>query len=118
MGLFAPTPLPPPDDAGIGLFFVHTVSAETFEGTGAYGDSYGAPVSVTCFVDDGAHLVRNKTGEEVVSSTTVYAPPSQAAALALESRVTVNGRVAYVIAVNSRDSGGLGLPDHVEVHLT
>lgn len=117
MGLYAPTSTSP-EGLGVGLFFVHTVSAETFQGSGPYGESYAAAVTVTCFVDDGSHLVRNKTGEEVASTTTVYAPTSQAATFAVDSQVTVNGRVAYVIAVNSRDSGPLGLPDHVEVHLT
>lgn len=109
---------PPPAGQGIGLFFVNTVDLETFQGTGAYGDSYAEPVSVTCFVDDGVHMVRNKTGEEVVSATTIYAPPGWEGSLVVDSRVTVNGRTAYVIAVNAHDSGPLGLPDHVEAHLT
>lgn len=100
------------------MFFVHSVSVETLQGSGAYGDAYAAATTVPCFVDDGTHLTRNKTGEEVVSSTTVFAPSAYEGALTVDSRVTVNGRVAYVIAVNGRDSGPLGLPDHVEVHLT
>lgn len=115
-----PIPSPPPVGraAGIGMFFVHTATVETFEGSGAYGDVYAAPIEVPCFIDDSVQLVRGKTAEEVVSSTTVYADPSYASAFAADSRVTVNGRAAFVINANSLTSGPLGLPDHVEVHLT
>lgn len=104
--------------AGIGLFFIHSVSVETFAGSGAYGPAYTAPVDIPCFVDDGYRLVRDATGEEVSSSATVYAPLSQVDLFAIDSRVTLNARVAHVIAVSVRSSGLLGLPDHVEVHLT
>jgi hypothetical protein len=102
----------------ISMFFVHTASVETLAGSGAYGDVYAAPVTVPCFADDGNHLVRATTGEEVVSSTAIYAPIANQSAFTVNTRVTVNGRVATVISVNARTSGALGLPDHVEVHLT
>lgn len=116
-----PIPTPPamPDgSSGIGLFYVHTATAEQFVGTGPYGDSYADPVTVSCFVDDGTHLVRNKDGEEVVSMTTIFADPQYASVMIVDSRVTANGRTAYVITANNHDGGPLGLPDHVEVHLT
>lgn len=100
------------------LFFVNSVSVETLTGEGAYGDVFAAPVAVACFVDDAAHLIRNQQGEQVVSNTTIFADTVVAATFAVKSRVTVNGRVAQVITVNPYDSGALGLPDHVEVHLT
>ena len=100
------------------MFFVRTVSLETYAGSGAYGAGYATAVSVPCFADDGNHLVHNKIGEEVVSSTTVYAPMTYEGQFTVDSRVTVNGRVAFVISVNPRDSGPLGLHDHVEAHLT
>lgn len=99
-------------------FFVHTVSVETLTGQGGHGPVYANPVQFPCFVDDSAHLVRNAEGQEVVSNTVVYADPAVASAFAVNSRVTANGRVAHVITLNVHDSGGLGLPDHVEVHLT
>lgn len=104
--------------ASIAMFFKHTVSVETYAGEGAFGASYAEPDTVRCFADDGVRLVRDKTGREVVSSTTIYAPSSTTDMFAVESRVTVNGRVAYVISANAHPSAGLGLPDHVEVHLT
>ena len=103
---------------GIELFFIHSVSVETYAGSGAYGDLYAAPAPVACFVDDDIHLTRDASGVEVVSSSVVYAPASDTAMFPPGSKVTVNGRLAHVISTNSRDSGPLGLPDHVEVHLT
>lgn len=100
------------------MFFVHTVQVETFAGSGAFGESFDAPVAVTCYADDGNHLTRNKVGEEVVSQTTVYAPLADAALFTVDSRVTVNGRVATVISMGSREVGWLQVPAHVEVHLT
>lgn len=99
-------------------FFVNTVSVETLTGEGAYGETFAAPTTVSCLVDDSTHLIRNKEGEEVVSNTALYAASSTAAAFAVDSRVTVNGRTARVIALNAYSTGSLGLPDHVEVHLT
>jgi hypothetical protein len=115
-----PIPTPPVagPSGGIGMFFVHSVSVETFAGSGAYGPIYAAATPVQCFLDDGVHLVRDAVGVEVVSSATVYASRDLASAFAPESRVSINGRLATVITVNVRDSGPLGLPDHVEVHLT
>lgn len=103
---------------GVGLFYVHTVSVETLSGSGPYGDVYLPATTIPCFVDDSARLVRNKSGDEVTSSTTIYADPEYALVFAPDSRVTVNGRTAYIITTNSLNGGPLGLPDHVEVHLT
>lgn len=103
---------------GVGMFFVHTVVVETYGGSGAFGESYAAPVTVNCYADDGYHLVRNKVGEEVVSSAAVYAPLGDASLFTVDSRITVNTRTAYVISVNVREVGSLPVPAHVEVHLT
>jgi len=103
---------------GIDLFLVHSVTVETYLGSGAYGDTYADPAPIPCFLDDGVHLTRDRAGAEVASTSTVYAAPGSRAALAPGSRVTVNGRTAFVISVNDRNGGPLGLPDHVEAHLT
>lgn len=100
------------------MFFIHSVAVETFAGSGAYGPAYSASVDVAAFVDDGFRLVRDATGEEVSSSATVYAPLTRVDLFAVGSRVTLNARTAYVMAVSVRSAGLLGLPDHVEVHLT
>ena len=102
----------------VSLFFVNPVSVETLTGEGAYGQAFAAPVTVACFVDDSAHLIRNRQGEEVVSNTIIFADVLDAPKFPVDSRVTVNGRAARVITTNTLASGPLGLPDHVEVHLT
>lgn len=100
------------------MFFVHVAAVETLTGSGAFGESYAPAVNVACYADDGYHLVRNKVGDEVVSQTVIYAPIASASSFAVDSRVTVNARVATVISVNAREVGSLSVPAHVEVHLT
>lgn len=102
---------------GIAAFFVHTATVETFMGTGAYGDTYAAPVTVAGFLDDGVVLVRTGTSEQLVQKSIFYAALTDAAKLVPQSRVTVNGRASFVSEARRRDGGSLGLPDHVEVDL-
>lgn len=102
----------------IAPFWVNTVTVETYTGAGAYGPVYAAPVTISCFVDDSAKLTRHQAGDEVVSGTTIYAPPETATILTVQSRVTVNGRVARVITANSMDGDAFGLPSHVVATLT
>lgn len=98
-------------------FYVHTVSVETFEGAGAYGDVYGAPVVVACFAEAKRRLVRAKDGQEVVSESTLYMDTADGPAFVPDSRVTVNGKVSYVITQNINDAPGLDLPEHAAVTL-
>lgn len=99
----------------------HTVSVEPFEGTGAYGKVYGAAVDVTpCLVVHKRRRVRIQTqdaaGAEVISSTTVYAPPGTAAPP--ESRVTLpSGAVAQVLNAANWDGAGLEVTELVELVL-
>jgi hypothetical protein len=99
-----------------------TVSVEAYEGSGAYGDVFASPADVgPCVVDDTNRRVAAQTqgaeGGEVVSSTTVFAPPGTVAPPG--SRVTLpwNGRVTRVLATSFLDDHGLGLPEHVELSL-
>ena len=101
----------------LSVLFVHTASVETWLGAGAYGDTYAAPVSVAGLLDDGVVLVRTGTSEQLEQKSIFYAALSDAAKFVPDSRVTVNGRAAWVSAVRRRDGGSLGLPDHVEVDL-
>lgn len=95
---------------------VHTVSVETFEGTGAYGDQYATAADVACFVEDSRRMVRNLDGDEVISESTLYAKLDQAPNLVAKSRVTLpDGRKSIVILKKDRDDGGMGAPQHVEV---
>lgn len=114
----------------ISRWFVHTATVETFQGTSGYGmDVFAAPVTVPCLTDDARKLVRSKTGEEVVSETTLYTSAADGALFTTGSRVTLPtsvdtadgdplpARISRVIKVNVNDSGPLGLPDHAEVNL-
>jgi len=98
-----------------------SVVVEPYQGSGAYGDVYGAPTAVTpCVVEATRRLVRVQTqdaaGSEAVSSTTVYAPPDTVAPPG--SLVTLpSGHVARVLAVAVLDDHGIGLPSHLEISL-
>lgn len=101
----------------IARFFVHTATVETYTGAGPTGDTYAAAVAKKGLLDDGVVLVRTSAGEQLVQKTIWYGPLTDAAAFPPQSRVTVNGRAVQVSAVRRRDSGTLGLPDHIEVDL-
>jgi hypothetical protein len=108
---------------GVGRWFVHTVTVETFEGAGAYGNVYASPVTLAppngVWVDGARKLVRNSAGVEVVSETSLATFKANAPLFTPDSRVTINGVVSLVIKTNEADSGSLNLPtDHVEVNLT
>lgn len=96
----------------------HTASVEPLIGSGAYGETYAAARPVQCFAEDKRQLVRNPAGDEVVSETTLYCRLVHDADFPLDSRVSVNGRVAYVLRVARHDDGGLGAWQHLEVSLT
>lgn len=99
-------------------WLVHTVVVEPQTGKGVYGDQYGAPVTVRCFQDDARQVVRNATGAEVVSETTLYCNLRHAGDFPPDSKVTLSdGTVAYVMAMKRRDDGGRGAPEHLEVSL-
>lgn len=93
------------------------VTIEPYEGSGAYGDIYGPPVTVRAVVDASRRLVRNEAGTEVVSETTLYAPLSTVAPAG--SRVTLaDGTRTTVITAKRRDGRRLPVPSHLEVVLT
>jgi hypothetical protein len=98
-------------------FYVHEAQVETFAGAGAYGDVYAAPVTVSCFAEDKIRLVRAKDGEQVVSGSTLYMAVTDGALFPPDSRVTVDGRVSYVITQDTNDAPGLGLPEHAAITL-
>lgn len=102
-----------------GFLLRHTVAVEAYQGDSAYGEVYAAPVAVRCFLEQRTRTVRNPTGQEVVSSGTLYARLDEALAVCLaESRVTLpGGATTLVIAALPHDGGGLPTPDHLEVQL-
>jgi hypothetical protein len=98
------------------VLFQHEVTIEPFQGNGANGPVYGAPVTVRCFRDDKRRLVRAPNGSQVVSESTVYCLPGTVAPP--ESRINLGSRVATVITSADRDGGTLPVPSHVEVNCT
>jgi hypothetical protein len=96
----------------------HRITVEPYLGASANGPKYGPPVAgVRCLLDEQTRLVRSPTGDQVVSSSTVYAPLGTACPA--KSRITLpDGRQTTVIAALRRDGGGLATPDHLEIQLT
>jgi len=100
-------------------FFVDECAVETFQGEGAFGDVFSTPVTDAGFLEGVIKLVRNVSGQQVVSSSTWYTFTANQSHYTPDSRFTdPNGKVSRVIGVNVNDSGSLGLPDHVAVSLT
>lgn len=95
----------------------HQVTVEPYLGDTSKGPRYGTPVVVShCFVDEQTRGVRTAEGEQVTSTTTVYADPGTTAPQF--SRVTLpSGRITKVIQTKDRASNGLPTPDHVEIQL-
>lgn len=102
----------------IARMFKGTCVVETFIGASAYGDQFAAEFTGKCDIDDGTKLVRDAQGNEVVSSSTVFAPIADVARYKPGSKVTVNDRSALVIAVHRRDNLGPTRIHHVQVDLT
>lgn len=92
----------------------HTISVEPYLGSGAYGAVYGPAVEVACRVEDVTKLVRGSSGDEVVSSSTVFCDTD--VVIPAESRVTLPNRVTTVLSVSNPSTGWSSL-DHLEVNL-
>jgi hypothetical protein len=94
----------------------HTITVETFEGTGFDGATYAAPVTVSnCMVENVSRLVRGSDGNEVTSETTIYATPDQASLFTEHTRITVGDYESTVIKTAVMDV--FGLPGHLVVSL-
>lgn len=52
-------------------FLPHRVRVRAFRGSGSLGPVFDPPVEVPAFADDERKLVRSRTGQEVVSSSSV-----------------------------------------------
>jgi hypothetical protein len=102
---------------GIEDFYVHTVTVETWLGTGAAGDVYQIPATVPGFLEGKNVLVRDATGQQVVASSTFYCSTADGAKFTPDSKVTTGGRVSHVIGQNVNDAPGLDLPDHAAIYL-
>lgn len=99
-------------------FYVHTIDINTLTGAGAWGNTYEAHENIRCFIDETRTIVRDAQGAEVISETTLTAPPEFAGIFLPGSLVTLPTREATVIKAGHATSGPLDLPDHVEIWLT
>lgn len=97
-------------------WFIHTAVVETLTGAEAYGDTFAAPVTDTGYLEGSTKLVRNQSGEEVVSSSTWYTDLANAPKYTPDSKVTAGGRTSRVIGINTFETP-TGIEDHVEVSL-
>ena len=79
-----------------------TVTVESYLGEGAYGPSYGDPVTVQCDMDPTRRLVRGANGEEVVSSGTFTLHPNDADLFVPQSRLTIGSRTTTLISLDEQ----------------
>lgn len=100
--------------------YVHSVTVDTYLGTKNGVPSWNTDAAVPCWVEETTELIRDASGNEVVSSAKVFAALADSAKFVDGSKVTLpSGRVARVLALSVFDSGSLNLGlDHVEAHLT
>jgi hypothetical protein len=102
----------------LSTFMVHTVAVETLSGGGPMGDTYSDPTPVPCFVDEKRRYVRDSTGNETVSETTLWVEDKTFYdAFTPGSVVTHRDKISTVIGRSMLDSGALELPDHLEISL-
>ncbi len=94
----------------------YPVDVETYEGSGAWGESWAEPVSVNVWYEAKNQLVVTSDGNTVTSSSFLVADVADLAKFAENSRVTLSGMVPYrVLSVRSFPN----VEDaHVEVYLT
>lgn len=95
----------------------HTVRVENHAGEGAYGDTYDPARTLEYVrVEEGTKLVRDKTGAEVTSTSTVFIRPEHAP-VPVDSRITLpSGREATVLSVAHLHTPPA--PEHYVLYLT
>jgi hypothetical protein len=91
-----------------------SVTVEVYRGTGAYGPIYDPPQTVRCRVENGNKLVRDATGQQVVSSARLFCDPETVATVG--SRVAI-GAAKHTVLQVLEQSGPSSL-SHKEVVLT
>lgn len=102
------------------MLLPHTITVRILEGSGPYGDVYADPVTWDrANVEDKRKLVRDKTGAETVSETTVLLDPERivpAGSLVTVWAGTPREREAKVITSGLIEHPAA--PSHSILHLT
>ncbi|GII98385.1 hypothetical protein CLV28_0708 [Sediminihabitans luteus] len=91
-------------------FYDQEITVRPYLGSGAYGDTYGAPVTVIVLLDESATLVRDRTGAEVVASATASTGPDAPDAPPGSEVTLPSGRVTTVITQSRHGAHPLSLP--------
>lgn len=101
------------------FWFVQSVDAEPYLGSGQAGERWDTSRPVDAWVEEGNHLVIDGKGNTVVASTAVYAAIADRLSMVANSKVTTpTGKTSRVITLEVHDSGSLALGvDHVVAHL-
>lgn len=101
-------------------FMTDEVTVRTLTGVGGMGETYAAPYTFNCSVDEKRSLVRAADGSQIVSECTIYDEElGRTNVWEPGSDVLLpSGRWAKVIGVNRRVPGTFDLPAHLEVTLT
>lgn len=95
-------------------FKLHEASIEVRRSGGAYGDTFDTAVVVVGYLQSERKLVRSASGEEVVSSSSLWLDPG--VEVTEGSKVTVLGQTSFALGVSDNRGPG-GLHDHLEVSL-
>jgi len=99
--------------------WVHRVPVKTKIGDTSYGEKYAASVDVDCYIEDETKLVRDTSGSEVVSNSSLFADIDAASIFTQGSLVTLRRGDVRVISIAYLDAGPLAPGfEHLEVHLT
>jgi hypothetical protein len=93
------------------------VGVETYQGEGGRGPVFAASTPATVFLSDSRKLVRDQGGTEVISESTVFGDPADAALFTPGSRVALPNRKARVITVKTNAIGDPDV-DHFAAALT
>ena len=100
------------------LFGVHTITIHQVVQT-PYGPKPGPGIEVPgCWVIEETRLVRDRSGNQVVSTAQVAAPLDTVVDVDEEPIVRLpSGRKAKVISVSRGEAPGLPLPEHLQINL-
>lgn len=91
------------------------IEVEPYLGDGAYGPTYGAPVTMRARVEGRRRAVRTATGIDVIGSAVAFVRPEAQAHVPVESRVRHGGRTYEVLDVAVGKA--MRRPSHLELIL-